>query len=336
MSAQPTLTVVIPAYNQEREIGPTLRAVERAVHRGPFAADVVVVDDGSSDATGDAARNVGIALPLEVVRQENAGRLAARRRGLGVASGDFVLLIDSRVAIDEDALRFVGDVLATNASQSVWNAHVEVDTVGNPYGVFWDVLTQNAFSTYFSEPRTTSFGSEEFDAFPKGTTCFLAPRLLLVEAFAVRSSGYADERYANDDTVALRQLAAGARINISPGFRCTYEPRRNLKGFGRHAYHRGIVFLDGHGRRGTRLYPVVIAFYPLSVAWLALATRSRVAAVAPLGLAAVVGAALALRLHRAADVPVTAALAPVYALAHGAGMWRGALMLLVDGQRRRT
>ena len=219
-------------------------------------------------------------------------------------------------------------MLEADPDRFVWNAHVDIEAEGNPYGVFWDVLTKNAFAAYFSDPRTTSFGSSDFDAFPKGTTCFLAPRQLLVDSFASGSSGYADDRYANDDTVAIRRIAESARINISPGFRCTYQPRRDLKGFVRHAFHRGIVFLDGHGRRGTRLYPVVVAFYPLTVVWLTVAARSRVAAIAPLVLAAAGGAALAVRLRRSADAHITAGLAPVYLLAHGAGMWRGALMVL--------
>lgn len=334
MSAGPTLTVVIPVYNQEREIAETLQAVDRAVARSPFAADAIVVDDGSTDGTAAAARDAGISLPVDVLYQENAGRLAARRAGLAAAAGDYVLFIDSRVTIDADALRFVAEAVAAEPSRSVWNAHVDIETEGNPYGVFWDVITQAAFAAYFSDPHTTSFGAEEFDAFPKGTTCFLAPRALLEEAFRSQRSGYADERYANDDTVMIRRLAAAKRINISPGFRCTYQPRRGLGSFARHAFHRGIVFLDGHGHRGTRLFPVVAAFYPLSVAWLILASKSRVVAVLPVPAAAVGGAAVAVRLRRLHDAPVVAALAPLYAAAHGLGMWRGALMLLRDWRGR--
>lgn len=334
MSGALTLTVVVPVYNQEREIAETLRAVDRAVAMSPFSADVIVVDDGSTDGTAAAAAGAAISLPVEVLRQANAGRLAARRAGLAAASADYVLFIDSRVTIDDDGLRFVADAIAGEPSRSIWNAHVEIETDGNPYGVFWDVITQTAFAAYFSDPRTTSFGLEEFDAFPKGTTCFVAPRTLLEEAFEGQRSGYADERYANDDTVMIRRLAAAERINISPGFRCTYQPRRGLKRFTRHAFHRGIVFLDGHGRRGTRLFPVVVAFYPMSVAWVVMASRSRLLAVLPIVAAAAGGVAVSVRLRRLRDAPTVAALAPVYAVAHGAGMWRGALMLLRDRRSR--
>ena len=333
MSGSPTLTVIVPVYNQEREIAETLKAVDRAAARSPFSADVIVVDDGSEDGTAAAARGVGISLPVAVMSQENAGRLAARRAGVAAAAGEYVLLIDSRVTLDADALRFVSEALTDEPPRSIWNGHVEIETEGNPYGVFWDVVAQTAFAAYFSDPRTTSFGPEEFDAFPKGAGCFFAPRLLLEVAIDAQRSGYADERYANDDTVMIRRLAAAERINISPGFRCSYQPRQGLERFSRHAFHRGIVFLDGHGHRGTRLFPVVAAFYPLSIAWVVLAPKSRAVALFPIAAAAVGGAAVALRLQRPRDAPVMAALTPVYAVAHGAGMWRGALMMLRDRRR---
>ena len=47
----PTLTVVVPVFNQEREVAETLEAVDRAVARSPFSADAIVVDDGSTDGT---------------------------------------------------------------------------------------------------------------------------------------------------------------------------------------------------------------------------------------------------------------------------------------------
>jgi glycosyltransferase involved in cell wall biosynthesis len=334
MSGSPTLTVVVPVYNQEREIAATLEAVDRAAARSPFSADVIVVDDGSTDGTAAAARGADVSLPVTVLSQENTGRLAARRAGLAAAAGEYVLLVDSRVTLDADALRFVSEALPDEPPRSIWNGHVEIETEGNPYGVFWDVVAQTAFAAYFSDPRTTSFGPEEFDAFPKGAGCFFAPRVLLEAALDAQRSGYADERYANDDTVMIRRLAAAERINISPGFRCTYQPRQGLERFARHAFHRGIVFLDGHGQRGTRLFPVVAAFYPLSIAWLALAPRSRAVTLFPVAAAAVGGAAVALRLQRPRDAPAMAALAPVYAVAHGAGMWRGALMMLRDRYRR--
>src|SRR5262245_47227230 len=124
--------------------------------------------------TGRHADEAGTRTPLRVVRQPNRGRFEARRTGIEHASGKYCLLLDSRVQLDPGALSFVEDQVAADASRDVWNGHVEIAREG-PYSVFWDVVTQRAFWTYFGAPRTTSFGREDFARLPKGTTCTFAP-----------------------------------------------------------------------------------------------------------------------------------------------------------------
>jgi hypothetical protein len=210
------------------------------------------------------------------------------------------------------------------AGEEVWNAHTIMVTEGNPYGRFWSVVSALAFADYVRAPRTTSFGLSDFDRFPKGTTCFFAPRELLLEGFAGFRSKYADTRSANDDTPIIRTIAARRPINISPSFACVYVPRSSLGSFLRHATHRGIVFLDGHGRRESRFFPVVLAFYPVSLAAAALAVRRPLSVLALAGSTAAVAAVAATRARRpAGEVAVFAALAPVYLAAHGVGMWKG-------------
>ena len=254
------------------------------------------------------------------MRRPNSGRFEARRVGLAAAKGDFVLFLDARVSIDVGALAFVAANLERG---SVWNGHARIETVGNPYGRFWDVVAAAAFAQYFDDPRTTSFGVDEFDRFPTGTTCFFAPRRLLDEAFAAFESRYADTRNANDDTPLIRFIAGRERIWISPEFGCLYRPRTTLKGFVRHAYHRGIVFLDGHGRRESSYRHVVRTFYPACLVFAAAVVWQPLVAPAALVVVVAAAAALAVRKRRPVrDVTAFAALAPVYALGHGAGMWR--------------
>jgi glycosyltransferase involved in cell wall biosynthesis len=326
------ISVVIPLYNERDQIGATLKAVAAALSSAGLDGEIVVVDDGSTDGSGDAVRAGENGLPLRVLRQPNSGRFAARKAGLEAAQGEYVLLLDSRVQLEPGALEFAAERLGQG--DDVWNGHVVIETDGNPYGRFWNVLTELVFAEYFANPRTTTFDAESFERFPKGTTCFLAPREALLNAFEAFSTRYEDPRNANDDTPIIRRLAEQAPIHISPHFSCRYQPRDSLRGFLKHAYHRGIVFLDGHGRRESAFFPLVVAFFPLSA--LALVASARRPVVVPvLGGAAVLAAGVvaAAKGRNRAETFSFGALAPVYAVAHGAGMWRGLALMLSNRLR---
>ena len=327
-----SLSVVIPVYNEAVHLSATMRALVAAVDESDFDAEVVVVDDGSTDGTADAARasaDGGIA--VRIVAQPNRGRFEARRAGLAHARGEYVLLLDSRVRLAPGGLRFVHERLQ---SAPVWNGHVHIDA-DNAWGEFWRLLAELAWRDYFDDPRTTSFGEEDFDRFPKGTTCFVAPREVLLAAFSAFRTRYRNVRLANDDTPILRTVAARTRIGISPRFACSYSPRTNLGRFLGHAIHRGTVFVDGHGTPKSRFFPAVLAFFPLSAALTVAALRRP--ALAPVALAGsgLLAAAYGLHAGRSRrEVAVLATVTPLYAFGHGLGMWRGAFELLRGGTSR--
>jgi glycosyltransferase involved in cell wall biosynthesis len=325
--AEPSLSVVVPVRDEASQLPVTIEALLKALDGSGFDAEVILVDDGSIDGSADAARRgVDGRVPLSVVRRGGEGRFEARRAGLEAASAELVLMLDARVRLKPDALRFLHERAA--AGETVWNGHVEVDSE-SPLGAFWGLLAELAWRDYFDSPRTTNFGAEEFDRFPKGTTCFFAPRELLLSAFSGFETHYRDVRLANDDTPILRTIATRTRIGISPRFACSYAPRTTLGRFLRHAVHRGTVFVDGHATTESRFFPAVAAFFPVSAA-LALAALRR-PAVVPAALAACGFAAAAYGSHAGRsrrELAVLATVTPLYAVGHGIGMWRGALELL--------
>ena len=329
-----TLSVVMPVFNEASHLPATIDALVDAVEGCGFDTDLVLVDDGSVDGSADAvATALANRLPLTVVKQPNRGRFEARRAGLDAARGTWVLLLDGRVRIETGALAFVRG--RVTAGDTVWTSHVHVADRGNPFGVFWRLLAELAWRDYFDNPRTTSFGAADFDRFPKGTTCFLAPRELLIDAFDAFESGFADMRNANDDTPLIRWIAHRTPIHVSPSYASSYAPRTRLRPFVRHAFHRGVVFVDGHGRRESRHFRQVVIFYPASFIWTLAAFRRRSlvpVTVVGLGLAA---GGFALFRRRSHFEAVSLAIAtPVYAAAHAAGMWVGLTLLVRSFARR--
>lgn len=332
----PSLSIVIPVYNEPVWTAVAVADAVTAVTASPFAGrtEIVIVDDGSDEATQAALGALEAPLPLRVIRQENAGRLEARRTGIEAAAHELVLLLDARVTLHPDGLRYVANELAAG-SNPVWNAHVDMQVDGNPYARFWRTITYLAWRDYLAAPRRTSFGLEDYDRYPKGTTCFLAPRAALLAALDDFTTHYADVRNANDDTVLIRSLAADQPINISPGFRCLYRSRDSLGRFTRHTFHRGTVFFDGFARPGTRFVVPLLAFFPVSIAAMAVGiARPRLALAALAALPGATGAA-ALALRRPPrDAIAVASLVVPFGVAYALGIWRGALLMLRNRGRR--
>jgi hypothetical protein len=162
-------------------------------------------------------------------------------------------------------------------------------------------------------------------------TCFFAPTALVTEAFRPR---YADSHYANDDAPLIRRLAGRERINISPSFGCRCSSRTRLLPFLRHAFHRGTVFVSGHARADALWLPLVVGLFAGSAGCAAASRRYPLATPAAAAAASVAGSAVGLSAQRPEDAPTMAWVAPVYATAHVAGMWRGLFLLVRD--RRRT
>lgn len=91
--APPWLTVVIPAFNEERRLPATLAAVVAHLRERGVPFEVVVADDGSADGTAALAADAGT--EVRVLRLPHRGKGAAVRAGVLASSGDLVLMTDA-------------------------------------------------------------------------------------------------------------------------------------------------------------------------------------------------------------------------------------------------
>jgi dolichyl-phosphate beta-glucosyltransferase len=94
---RPFLSIVIPAYNEASRLGRTLDLIRHYASGKPFAVEVVVVDDGSSDATPSLVRERAQDWPALrlVVNERNRGKGFSVRRGVLEAEGELVLFTDA-------------------------------------------------------------------------------------------------------------------------------------------------------------------------------------------------------------------------------------------------
>ena len=96
----PVVSVVIPLYQKTRHIEATICLAYRSCCLAGVAFELVVVDDGSTDGSGDvvqdwAAADAAHASVLHLIRQENRGAAAARNAGWTAACGEIILFLDA-------------------------------------------------------------------------------------------------------------------------------------------------------------------------------------------------------------------------------------------------
>ncbi|MHB8621387.1 MAG: dolichyl-phosphate beta-glucosyltransferase [Chloroflexota bacterium] len=92
----PLLTIVIPAYNERERIGGTLSRILAFVDSRPFTADVLVVDDGSTDGTADLVASLRDGRDdVSIIRNDHRGKAYAVRTGMLAARGSLILFSDA-------------------------------------------------------------------------------------------------------------------------------------------------------------------------------------------------------------------------------------------------
>ena len=100
-----TLSVVIPTYNEERRLPPTLEEITKYLRRAPYASEIIIVDDGSTDRTVEIAEGYRALTPTEggrmtirIIRNPHRGKGYQVRAGVLRARGCYVLFTDADLA----------------------------------------------------------------------------------------------------------------------------------------------------------------------------------------------------------------------------------------------
>ena len=120
------ISFVIPAYNEEAVIGQCIESIQREIARGSYDAEILVVDNASTDKT----RAIAASYPnVRVVEEKRKGTNWARQAGFTVATGDIIVNIDADCLVPNGWL---------NVVTSEFEKNPRVIALSGPY-VYYDL-----------------------------------------------------------------------------------------------------------------------------------------------------------------------------------------------------
>ncbi len=208
----PTLSIVIPAYNEERFIGTLLDQV-RAVDLEPLgvAKEIVVVDDCSRDRTAEiAAQHDGVRVHRMPV---NSGKGRAVRAGIELATGDYLIIQDADLEYDpQDYAPMVRAILEGRADVVYGSRYLGR---GRHRGQSWPAYVGGRSLSLVMLLTTGHYLTDTVTALK------LFPRKLLPD-LRLETSGF-----ETDHEITAKVLARGLRIVEVP---VRYYPRSKAEG----------------------------------------------------------------------------------------------------------
>jgi dolichyl-phosphate beta-glucosyltransferase len=107
--SRPFLSIVIPAHNEERRLPPTLAKIDAFLQTQPYQAEVIIVENGSSDRTLEVAESFAKTHPyVHAIQVDSRGKGLAVKAGMLAATGDYRFICDADLSMPiEELVKFL-------------------------------------------------------------------------------------------------------------------------------------------------------------------------------------------------------------------------------------
>ena len=174
----PLLSVVMPVYNERT----TIDEIVRRVLAVPLRIELIVVDDGSRDGTGEILEQLQRELKFKLIRQQNGGKGSALRRGFTEVTGDLVVIQDADLEYSPEEFPQLIELICSGKADVVYGsrflgrhrAFMFAHYMGNK---FVTLVTNILYNTMLTDMET----------------CYKAMRTEVLRSMTLKSNGFGIE-----------------------------------------------------------------------------------------------------------------------------------------------
>jgi glycosyltransferase involved in cell wall biosynthesis len=206
---EPLVTVIIPAYNHEKYVGP---AVESVLNQSYSHLELIVIDDGSTDHTADVISTYNDAR-LRYLYQENQDAFNTINRGLELAQGKFIAILNSDDVYTPERLAYLLDLQKSSKAEFIFTDVIPIDAGGTPIldpDHPWNVWHQKNRRFYFECGNL-------YTAFLKGNFMVTTSNVFMSRRAYEQVGQFCSLRYLHDyDYIFRVMLAFPDKVHYAP------------------------------------------------------------------------------------------------------------------------
>lgn len=258
------LSVIIPIYNMAGFVSKVLEGLrESGVY--DLCREIIFVNDGSTDATGDvvrelSARDAKIRL-LDL--RSNQGRFMARWQGAQAAAQPFLFMVDARVELAPD---FGARLASIWPEKKFLQGVTRIRTERNIFCLYWNLSHRRLFKDHFDALARGPLllTPENYDRFLKGTGALVTPRDLFIDA----CTSVGGAKVFSDDTLVMKWMVEREPLQVDPRLWFWWVPRESVGGFLWRLFDRGPGMIEYHvWRRRGWIFNAIAAGLVLLAGW---------------------------------------------------------------------
>lgn len=209
------VSVVIPAYNHELFVGP---AIESVLNQTWQDLELIVIDDGSTDKTGEVVQSYKDER-LSYFFQENQDAFNTINRGLGMAKGDYVAILNSDDIYSTDRLEKMVAAQQKNDAACLFTDVIPISDEGEEFtdpGFGWNMWHRKNREWYFK-------CKDLYTAFLKGNFMVTTSNLFITAEAVRRVGKFCSLRYLHDyDFIFRMMLAHPGQVHYLDGEKLLY------------------------------------------------------------------------------------------------------------------